>query len=64
MNENQFKAGDVVRLKSGGPKMTVVPDIGNGRVNCRWFDGNGPGSRTFDSVALEKCPPEESAAKE
>lgn len=32
-----FKAGDVVQLKSGGPKMTVHrPDI-SGQLECQWF---------------------------
>lgn len=30
--------GDVVRLKSGGPKMVVVKiDDDDGRLTCRWF---------------------------
>jgi uncharacterized protein YodC (DUF2158 family) len=39
---NAFKVGDVVRLKSGGPKMTVTA-VGTGGfqgiVACQWFDG-------------------------
>jgi uncharacterized protein YodC (DUF2158 family) len=40
---NQFKPGDVVVLKSGGPKMTVE-SVGNAfggteRVWCVWFEG-------------------------
>ena len=43
MPEQEFKAGNVVRLKSGGPKMTVV-DYGKYRYGddmsykCKWFD--------------------------
>jgi uncharacterized protein YodC (DUF2158 family) len=40
-----FKLGDVVQLKSGGPKMTVQhivadDDFGVSRndLNCQWFD--------------------------
>lgn len=33
-----FKVGDVVRLKSGGPKMTVS-HIKDGNVWCTWFVG-------------------------
>jgi uncharacterized protein YodC (DUF2158 family) len=41
MSEKQFQVGDVVRLKSGGPSMTVV-EIGNvvtggQRAFCVWF---------------------------
>jgi len=36
----QFKPGDQVQLKSGGPVMTVVgdSDTTQGDVLCRWFD--------------------------
>jgi uncharacterized protein YodC (DUF2158 family) len=34
-----FKEGDVVTLKSGGPKMTVFK-IDSVDVWCEWFDGN------------------------
>jgi uncharacterized protein YodC (DUF2158 family) len=36
-----FKVGDVVRLKSGGPSMTVTgvgDSMGTPTVWCRWFD--------------------------
>jgi uncharacterized protein YodC (DUF2158 family) len=32
-----FAVGDVVRLKSGGPKMTVE-EVSPGGVNCSWFE--------------------------
>ena len=32
----EFKKGDVVALKSGGPPMTVVSVTG-GEIFCRWF---------------------------
>lgn len=34
----QFKPGEKVRLKSGGPAMTVEEIASNGRVVCQWFD--------------------------
>jgi uncharacterized protein YodC (DUF2158 family) len=38
----QFKIGDTVQLKSGGPPMTVTgygkDEEGNPRVTCTWFD--------------------------
>lgn len=36
---NDFKTGDVVMLKSGGPKMTVSNFIKmNKEVTCKWFN--------------------------
>lgn len=36
--EPKFKAGDVVRLKSGGPQMTVTGVVGE-ECDVVWFDG-------------------------
>lgn len=33
-----FNPGQVVRVKSGGPAMTVMHSKENGRVACEWFD--------------------------
>jgi uncharacterized protein YodC (DUF2158 family) len=40
---NEFKIGQVVQLKSGGPRMTVsdVDYEDDLPVCCLWFDGNG-----------------------
>jgi len=38
----QFNVGDVVRLKSGGPRMTIDrQNVGSNSENvvCLWFDG-------------------------
>ncbi|KTC81761.1 YodC family protein [Legionella brunensis] len=35
--DNQFKVGDVVILKSGGPKMTVVSVEAENELRCTWF---------------------------
>lgn len=32
-----FKPGDVVKLKTEGPKMTVSYIDGAGTVTCQWF---------------------------
>lgn len=32
-----FNKGDVVVLKSGGPRMTVM-DVTDGKAACVWFD--------------------------
>lgn len=34
---NNFSKGDLVQLKSGGPRMTVI-DINDDKVICQWFD--------------------------
>lgn len=38
---SQYDQGDVVRLKSGGPKMTVKEEGADGTILCSWFDRNG-----------------------
>ncbi len=35
-----LKIGDIVTLKSGGPKMTVRKEIGNSKWECLWFTKN------------------------
>lgn len=53
-----LKVGEVVVLKSGSPRMTVVgfgrdPD-GKERVNCTWFDKNdNERNGTFPADTLE-----------
>ena len=63
--ENQFKKGDVVELKSGGPKMTIEKykilhsmtgpsHVSKNTVVCTWFDSNGVlQSRDFEHDALK-----------
>lgn len=37
-----FQIGDVVRLRSGGPAMTITQlGLTHGRVECAWFDCEG-----------------------
>jgi uncharacterized protein YodC (DUF2158 family) len=36
---NDFKIGDIVQLKSGGPKMTVEK-VGATGITCQWFAGS------------------------
>lgn len=63
--DEQFKPGDVVQLKSGGPAMTVrsIADIpssdGAATVQslcCVWYAGEGQGYSTsfFDPACLDK----------
>ena len=49
----EFKEGDVVVLKSGGPKMTVY-GIGNEAVYVTWFSGNELYKKELKQVLLTK----------
>lgn len=52
---SQFKVGDVVRLKSGGPRMTIV-SLKAGMTSdhrCSWFEGAQPKDGHFPPEALE-----------
>ena len=37
-DEDRFSYGDIVRLKSGGPKMAVNAVRLDGYLNCVWFE--------------------------
>lgn len=59
---SSFSPGDVVRLKSGSPNMTVEQQaeteiLGETRVWCLWFDGAKQHSETFPPAALELVGP-------
>lgn len=49
----EFKPGDVVRLKSHGPTMTVASVTGPA-VRCDWFWGGKIESREFRDAQLER----------
>jgi len=49
----QLEPGNIVRLKSGGPKMTVLEgDNTKGKVTCQWFDRNGKLHKNDFTTAL------------
>lgn len=57
---NEFNPKDVVRVISGGPKMTVSQVgkramTGEDAVWCTWFVGTKKQEDTFDPAVLEKC---------
>jgi uncharacterized protein YodC (DUF2158 family) len=62
----KFKAGDVVQLASGGPKMTVVGDgTMTGHIYCRWFDdSNALTGEQFHPDTLVTVPRSESAGQQ
>ena len=49
-----FEIGDVVQLRSGGPKMTVHGLVSDGDVICQWFEGNEVHEESFPKEALRK----------
>ena len=49
-----FKKGDIVQLKSGGPKMTIEDDAGyGGNVSVCWFAGSKMETKSVDPEALK-----------
>lgn len=52
----QFKVGDVVELKSRGPKMTVEEVKTGDKVLCVWFDGSTEKRGVFPADTLQVPP--------
>jgi uncharacterized protein YodC (DUF2158 family) len=55
--ENEFNVGDVVMLKTGGPRMTVEgigSALDENAVNWVWLDGSKRVRESFDAAVLEK----------
>jgi len=57
---SEFKKGDVVQLKSGGPKMTIS-DLGDysplgpeDGAKCVWFEKEKRQEHVFDTAVLKK----------
>lgn len=51
---DQLKVGDLVKLKSGGVKMTIEEINDDGDVSCVWFDGTQPQRGAFPAITLMK----------
>lgn len=50
-----FKKGDIVQLKSGGPKMTIEDEkTYRGDVTVVWFAGSKMESKDVDPETLQK----------
>lgn len=50
----KFKVGDVVQLKSGGTKMTVLESNDAGMVMCTWLDSKDLAQeKAFDQKLLK-----------
>lgn len=54
MNAPEFKPGDTVKLKSGGPIMTVQHIHGLG-AHCVWLDDSRLNSGRFHILGLAYC---------
>ncbi len=52
MTEKAFELGNTVRLKSGGPLMTV-DDIQGNDIVCVWFEGKRRFESKFKSHSIE-----------
>ena len=55
-SSQKLKIGDVVKLKSGGPTMTIIK-VENEEAYCKWFTGEyrdkvDSGYFPFDSLQL------------
>jgi uncharacterized protein YodC (DUF2158 family) len=50
----------VVRLKSGGPKMTITMEMYPGGYTCQWFSGSELSSGFFSDSVLELVAEEKS----
>jgi len=49
---NELKVGDVVKLKSNGPKMTIDSVADTEHVVCVWFEGSQHRSALFVGATL------------
>jgi uncharacterized protein YodC (DUF2158 family) len=51
----KFKVGDIVKLKSGGPEMTVEKPFTHDGIayRCQWFAGKKMESGIFPEDSLE-----------
>lgn len=54
--KNGFEKGDIVQLKSGGPKMTVNSVGEDGKIYSVWFKGAALESGRFQPETLVHVP--------
>ena len=54
MAEEKFNIGDVVKLKSGGPDMTIKQYYDENSVRCIWFIDGLLKEDFFPAAALKK----------
>lgn len=54
-NTTKFNIGDIVKLKSGGPDMTVARFGSDNGYWCQWFAGKKLEEGKFSEHSLEKA---------
>ena len=59
----QFRIGDIVQLRSGGPDMTVSHILPSGNAFCVWFDGLERREDTFPPDVLQLAEREREVVK-
>lgn len=61
MAKPEFEIGDIVKLKSGGPDMTVQDyEAAYSRYTCQWFAGKKLEKGYFKEASLERKTPGDS----
>ena len=50
----EYSVGDLVKLRSGGPVMTVQEVFGDESVRCQWFAGAKANSELFPVDSLTR----------
>ena len=58
-----YKKGDIVQLKSGGPKMTVSDPNAYGGIECQWFAGGKLSKGRFPDDVLQSATLDDSKQK-
>lgn len=51
--DTKLKIGDIVKLKSGSPKMTVI-HVYEDNIRCTWFDSKSIKDYVFAEPMLKK----------
>lgn len=54
--QEKFEVGDIVKLKSGGPDMTIQGKdaFGEDSFHCQWFSGKKLERGSFPTNSLER----------
>jgi uncharacterized protein YodC (DUF2158 family) len=61
--KDDYEEGDIVQLKSGGPKMTVSDPTAYGGIDCQWFSGSKLSKGRFPPEVLKRADLDEAKKK-